>query len=170
MARPKRLPVAVSEDEFFIIIKQCRKETHKIAFLLAFGSGLRISEVLKLEPKDINMQEKKMFLREAKGGKDRIVPVPKGFKQKHLKLLPMKIGCRALEMAFRKYCDETGILKDKPGIHFHSLRHGFATKCIEGGMKVPLLQMLLGHSKIDTTMIYVHLNPKDALNAYEEVF
>jgi len=170
MTRPKKLPVAVSEEEFFTIIKQCRKDHHKIAFLLAFGSGLRISEVLKLEPRDINFQEKKMFIREAKGGKDRIVPMPKGFKQKHLKMFPLKIGCRALEMAFRKYCIETGILKYKPGIHFHSLRHGFATKCIEGGMKLPLLQMLLGHSKIDTTMIYVHLNPKDALDKYQEVF
>lgn len=52
----------------------------------------------------------------------------------------------------------------------HSLRHGFATRCLESGIPINQVQMLLGHSNVSTTSIYVKANPIDAIKNYEELF
>lgn len=166
----KKLPVSIDEDEFVKLIKNTKYEHWKIAFLLGFGAGMRISEVVKLQPGDINMKEKRMFIREAKGGKDRIVPLPKGFAPKHMKQIPMKCGARALQAAFTKTCKKAGLMENKPGLHFHSLRHGFANQCVSNGMPIHHLRTLLGHSNISTTNIYLEANPKHALKSYQDLF
>jgi len=117
--KAKKLPVAISEDEFIELIKHTKKEHHRLAFLLGFGSGLRISEIIKLSPERINVKEKNIFVFQGKGKKDRIVPLPKGFKDKHLSLLPFKIGARTLEMAFKRTATLSGLTKVKPNVHFH---------------------------------------------------
>jgi len=170
MRKPKKLPIAIHEDEFVKLIQNTKYEHWKIAFLLGFGAGMRISEVVKLEPRDINMQEKSMFIRQAKGSKDRIVPLPKGLMPKHMKYLPMKCGARALQSAFKKCAKKAGILETKPDLHFHSLRHGFANQCVSNGMPIHHLRTLMGHSNISTTNVYLELNPKNALASYEELF
>lgn len=111
-----------------------------------------------------------MTVRQGKGGKDRIVPLPKRFKQKHLSMLPLKMGTRTLEQTFKRHCEWAGLLETKPELHFHSLRHSFATHCMNSGMKIQLVQMLMGHANINTTMIYTHLSPNSALKEYEERF
>ncbi len=60
------------------------------------------------------------------------------------------------------------VLDYKPTIHFHSLRHGFATYCYECGMEIEQIQVLLGHSDIQTTMVYVKMNPVRILQAHTE--
>jgi len=62
------------------------------------------------------------------------------------------------------------LLEQKPDIHFHSLRHGFATRAIEQGIPIHHVRTLMGHSNISTTNIYLIANPKDALHSYEELF
>lgn len=168
--KPKKLPVAISETEFTSLIKSTSKEHHKIAFLLGYGAGMRISEILKLEPRDVNIKEERIMIRQGKGSKDRVVPLPKGFRERHLKLIPMKCGERALEKAFKKCCEKAGLLKIKPTLHFHSLRHGFATQSIRTGMKIHNLRTLMGHSNISTTNVYLESNPEDALKEYRELF
>ncbi len=166
----KKLPCAIHEDEFVKLIKNTKYDHWKIAFLLGFGAGMRISEVVKLQPGDINMDERRMFIRQAKGAKDRIVPLPKGFMPKHLKFIPFKIGARALQSAFHKTAEKAGLLETKPELHFHSLRHGFANQCVSNGMPIHHLRTLLGHSNISTTNVYLELNPKNALKSYEDCF
>lgn len=167
----KRLPVSIDEDEFLEVIGHTRKEHHKLAFLLGFASGLRVSEVCKLRPENINMKERTISIIQGKGGKDRTVPLPKrGFKEKHLGMLPFKCGARALEIAFRNACKAAGLLKTKPGLHFHSLRHGFASQCVRNGMDVNNIRILMGHTNIATTSVYFDLNPKHALEAYNDKF
>jgi len=166
----KKLPVAIDEDEFYELIKHTKREHHKLAFLLGYAAGLRVSEIIKLEPRDINQNERTIFIRQAKGGKDRIVPLPKGFKQKHLQLLPLKCGVRALEMAFRKTAEQTNLLKNKPSIHFHSLRHGFGSQLAKKGVPIHHIRTLMGHTNISTTNVYLELNPKEAIKSYEELF
>lgn len=168
--KPKKLPVAITEEEFTNLIKHTKKKHHKLAFLLGYGSGLRISEVLSLEPRDINLNEKKILVRQGKGSKDRTVPLPKGFKQEHLSLLPIKIGARGLQKAFKLICSKSGLLDIKPSIHFHSLRHGFATQCVSNGIPIHHIRTLMGHSNISTTNVYLEANPKEALKSYEELF
>lgn len=166
----KRLPTAIDEDEFLKLIKNTRKEKHKVAFLLGFGSGLRISEVIKLEQRDINMNEKKIFIRQGKGKRDRIVPVPKGFKQKHISLIPIGMTTRGLRKAFKTACNRAGLLEDKPTLHFHSLRHGFGSQMAKNGVPIHHIRTLMGHSNISTTNVYLELNPQDAIKSYEELF
>ena len=166
----KKLPVAIDEDEFYNLIRHTKKAHHKIAFLLGFGSGLRISEILKLEPRHINLKEKKILVEQGKGGKDRTVPLAKGFKEKHLKLLPLKVSARALQIAFKSAAKRSGLTETKPTIHFHSLRHGFASQAVKRGIPIHHIRTMLGHTNISTTNIYLELNPKEALKAYEELF
>ncbi len=166
----KKLPIAIDEKEFVKLIKNTKKDTYKIAFLLGFGAGLRISEVTKLESRDVNIHDKKIFIRQGKGGKDRIVPLPKGFKAKHLDMLPIKLGHRALQKAFKRTCSDAGLLKIKPTLHFHSLRHGFASQAVKKGIPIHHVRTLMGHSNISTTNVYLELNPTEALEKYEELF
>lgn len=218
-----KLPIAISEDEFVKLIKNTKYEHWKVAFLLGFGAGMRISEIvgiqkpiskcckadinivregkrhekvqvkycsrckIKLEKEDIirsetewqmkpldktmiDFQERRISIKGAKGDKDRVVPVPKGLAPKHLKFFPMKCGARALQSAFTKTAKKAGLLEKKSDLHFHSLRHGFATQCVNNGMPIHHLRTLMGHSNISTTNIYLELNPKDALKSYQDLF
>jgi len=166
----KKLPVAITQSEYFELIKYAVNDKQKLAFLLGFESGLRVSEVIKLEPRDVDIHEKKIFIRMAKGSKDRIVPLPKHFQSKYLKLLPLGLGARALQKAFKRSALKSGLLTQKPSAHFHSLRHGFATHFLEQGGNIQLLKVLMGHTNIATTDIYNQLNPKVALDKYQELF
>ena len=171
----KKLPVAISEEEFTQLIKATKRAKSKLAFLLGYGSGLRVSEIIKLLPTQINIKDKTIFIKDAKGGKDRVVPLPKGFKQEHLKLLPLKYknvksGSRSLQSAFKFYCRGAGLLKIKPTLHFHSLRHGFATQLVKQGVPIHHIRTLMGHSNISTTNVYLEANPKEALKSYEDLF
>jgi len=168
--KPKKLPVALSEIEFTELIRFTRKIHHKIAFLLGFGSGMRISEILKLEPRHIRFNEKNILIEQGKGSKDRTVPIPKGFKEKYLKYLPIKCGERALEISFKRACKKAGLLEIKPSLHFHSLRHGFATNCVSKNIPIHHIRTLMGHSNISTTNVYLEMNPKEALKSYEDLF
>ena len=166
----KILPTAISQDEFVELIKNTQNETYKVSFLLGFGSGLRISEIVSLNPNDIDTQEKKIFIRQGKGKKDRVVPLPKGFKLKHINLFPLSIGIRALQKAFKISCKKAGLLEIKPTLHFHSLRHGFGSQMAKKGVPIHHIRTLMGHSNISTTNVYLELNPTDALKSYEDLF
>jgi len=166
----KKLPVAITEEEFTRLLKKTKKPHHKVAYLLGFGAGLRISEIVNLESRHIDINERKIFVEQGKGSKDRVVPLPKGFKEKHLSLIPIKIGIRALQKAFKTHAKNAGLLNDKPSLHFHSLRHGFATNAISKNIPIHHVRTLMGHSNISTTNVYLEMNPKEALKSYEELF
>lgn len=166
----KKLPVAIDENEFYELIKATKSEHHKVAFLLGYGSGLRVSEVVKLEPRDIDFKERKILIRQAKGGKDRIVPLPEQLKSKHLVSIPLKCGVRSLQIAFKNALEGSGLIKTKPDAHFHSLRHGFATQCVKKGIPIHHIRTMMGHTNISTTNVYLEANPKEALKSYEELF
>lgn len=166
----KRLPVAVSEEEFSNLIKHTPKKHHRLSFLLGYGAGLRISEVLHLQPRHIDLKNKTILVEQGKGSKDRTVPLPKGFREEHCKLLPITCGERALEKAFKRSCKRAGLLEIKPSLHFHSLRHGFATNAVAKGIPIHHVRTLMGHSNISITNVYLEMNPKDALKSYEDYF
>jgi len=170
MRKPKKLPIALSKEEFAKLIEKTKYPHWKVAFVLGFGAGMRISEVVNLEPRDIDFDKKSIHIRQGKGSKDRIVPMPKGFMPKHMKHLPMKCGARALQSAFKKTCEAAGLFETKPELHFHSLRHGFASHLAGKGVPIHHLRTLLGHSNISTTNIYLEANPVNALKSYEEFF
>jgi integrase/recombinase XerD len=166
----KKLPVAISEDEFEKLIKATMKKHHKIAFLLGYGAGLRISEITSLDKRHIDIKEKRILVEQGKGSKDRTVPLPKGFREEHLALIPIKCSNRALEIAFKNACRKAKLLEVKPTLHFHSLRHGFASNAVSKGIPIHHVRTLMGHSNISTTNVYLEMNPKEALKSYEELF
>jgi len=164
----KKLPAYMDEEEFMQLFKLVKQPHHKLAFILGFHSGMRISEVVHLTKKDIDLKSKRIFIRDAKGGKDRVVPLPKGFPKSYLKYIPMKCGIRALQIAFKSYVKKSKLTKQD--LHFHSLRHSFAVRCMERGIPLNQIQMILGHESISTTSIYLKINPKDALESYEKLW
>jgi len=163
----KILPKSIKPEEFISLVKHTRKadKQAKIAFLLAFGTGLRLSEVLHLQQEDI--KDDRIFVRQGKYGKDRIVPLPKGWKSWMVEVLPIKKTGRSLQRNFMTAARKAGL---DSHYTFHSLRHGFATTCLEKGVPINQVQILLGHSNVSTTSIYIRANPKDALESYEELF
>lgn len=168
--KPKKLPIAISYEEFLELLKHTNKKHHKLAFLLGFESGLRISEITNLEQRDIDLKEKKIFIRQGKGSKDRIVGLPKHFREEYLSLIPIKCGQRALEKAFKLSAQKAEILDKKPSAHFHSLRHGFGSHLANKGVPIHHIRTLMGHSNISTTNVYLELNPTQALKSVEELF
>lgn len=167
---PKKLPVEVTEEEFTKLLEVTRQKKHRLAFLLAWGSGLRISEVINLKEEDFDFEEKQLRVNQGKGKKDRIVPIPKGFKEEHLEYIPFDFSVRNLQKMFKLYAEKSGITIKKPNVTFHSLRHGFASQCLRKGINLKSLQMMLGHSDISTTGVYLHLCPKEILNEYQDKF
>ena len=166
--KAKKLPAYFTEDEFNQLIKIVKKPHHRLAFILGFHSGLRISEVVNLNKEDLDFKSKRIFIRNAKGGKDRVVPMPKGFPEKYKKEIPMKCGVRALQISLKNYVRKSKL--EKSDLHFHSLRHGFAVRSMDRGIPLNQLQVVLGHEDISTTGVYTKINPKDALASYEEMW
>ena len=165
--KPKRLPKSVRPEEFKLLIKVTPKKNKEaiVGFLLAYGSGLRLSEVTNLKKE--NLRQNSIEIIQGKGGVDRIVPLPKGWKQWMSEILPIKKSGRSLERNFKTTSKKA---KLNPLYTFHSLRHGFATRLHESGTPLNQVQVLLGHSNISTTSIYVKANPLDAIKSYEDLF
>jgi len=167
--KPKKLPKAVRPEEWDKLVKEVNKKRDKVAlvaFLLAYGSGMRISEVLKCK-KEHFQSDGMIAIDEAKYGVQRKVPVPKGWREILFKYLPIKVGERTLQRKFKKYATLAGL---NPLYTFHSLRHGFATRLLESGAPISYVQLALGHSDISTTGIYTTASPKDLLKYYKEKF
>jgi integrase len=160
-------------EDFEKIFKAEKKRQFKLCYLLGFFSGLRISEIIGLKNKDkswkikpitaeqIDLKAHSIKIIGGKGLKDRVSVVPKQLTEEHLKLLPLKISRRTLQDHFSKLAFKT--LGKK--MSFHTLRHGFGNyQANEKNLPLPMLQQLMGHSRIDTTGIYTKANPIQAIN------
>ncbi|MBU1132478.1 tyrosine-type recombinase/integrase [Patescibacteria group bacterium] len=166
--KPKRLPVIFSREEIAVILASIRNNKHRMLIALAYGSGLRVSEIVKLKIKDIDCVHLQIAIRQSKGGKDRISVIPEKLKDDLIKmigcrdfdefLLESERGGRLTERTAQKIF-ENALKKAKVGksATFHSLRHSFATHLLENGVDVRYVQELLGHQNIRTTQIYTHL-------------
>lgn len=163
-----KLPRSLSEEEFTLLIKNTKKLKHRISFLIAYESGLRVSEVCNLTESDFELKGGRILIRQAKGKKDRITALGKSFKPKFLKYIPINLTPRSLQRSFKTALRLAGI--EREGLTFHSLRHSFAVRLLERGMALNELQMLLGHSNLSTTSIYVRARPENCLKSYEKYF
>lgn len=166
----KPLPIEINQKEICAIIHETQKMHHKIAFVLAWGSGLRISEVVNLKPEDFDWDEMSLRINMGKNSKDRVVSIPKGFKKEHMKYIPIPCKQRSLQKAFIMYANKAGVMDKKPKAHFHSLRHGHATHSLRCGMSLIDIQGNLGHEDVSTTSVYTHLAPQERLVNYQNNF
>ena len=162
-----KIPKAVRPEEFKLLIQKIPTKDliARISFLLAYGSGLRVSEVLRCKKE--NITDNTIFISESKYGVERIVPKPKGWKNYFLLDIPIRTTARTLQRKFKSY-SKAAKLPDH--YTFHSLRHGFATRLLESGVPINQVQVLLGHSNLSTTSVYTKANPHDAIKSYEDLF
>jgi integrase len=159
-----KLPETITEEDLMKVLKITKQVHHRTAFVMGFYECMRISEIVNLEAKDIRRDVKLLYLKQAKGHKDRNIPIAPEV-QKYLKHIPMKCGIRALQIAWNQKTKEA--LGNS--LNFHILRHSGITHYLVkkkwDGLQV---QRLAGHSKIATTQIYTHINPTDLVEAMWE--
>jgi site-specific recombinase XerD len=175
----KKLPKIITIEEYRKLLHEnaTRKKPHwheyGLAMALGFEAGLRISEIVgwkdrvpALTKDKLDFAGNHIRIESGKGQKDRIVPLPKSIKPKHTSLLPLKLSRRSLQ----HYVTRLG--KDVLGkeISFHTLRHGFGSHLAGANRPLHEIQMLMGHSRLDTTGVYLHANPKKALEGARELF
>lgn len=165
------LPKSMRDEEFTKLIKLLPKSKQmkesKVAFLIAYESGLRISEIKHLRKEHIDIKSKRIIVERGKFSKDRVVPLPKTWKGWMIDFIPIKKSVRSLERNFKSASQKAGL---NPKFVFHSLRHSFATNCLQRGMPINQVQLFMGHSSIGTTSVYLRANPEEALAKYEEIF
>jgi len=180
----KRLPKILTHDEFETLFTAADKSKnipknklrqYRLAMLLAAEGGLRISEIVGYKRKDgtiippltkDKIEVASMRLEGAKGKKDRIVPRPKRMNEAAVNMLPLKIQRRALQSFVTTLGKK--ILDKK--ISFHTLRHCFASHLVNMGRPLHEVQMLMGHADISTTGIYLHADPRKAIEGARGVF
>ena len=183
----------ITLDEFRKILKAEKKREYKLAYILAFGSGLRLSEIvgfttrpskkkdkktgeIKIIPsreippltKDkVDLQTHQIRVEGAKGNKDRITVTSPFLNENVLKMLPLKLKRRTVQWRIKKLGKEV-LNKD---IHFHTLRHGFGNYMVnDKNVPMPMVQQMMGHSRLDTTGIYTKSNQKQAIDTAWDVW
>lgn len=168
--RRKRLPVVLTKEEIGDLLNTITNHKHKLMLALAYGAGLRVSEVVKLKVGDLDFGAGVIHIKAAKGNVDRITLLPekirnelRGFMAfKQIKELVFEserggmLSTRTLQKVFENGLQKAGIRKPAT---FHSLRHSFASHILENGVNLRFIQELLGHANIRTTQIYTHVKP-----------
>jgi site-specific recombinase XerD len=169
LPRTRRIPQLFTKEEVAKILDSAESLTHKALLMLAYGSGLRLSEVTGLKPSDIESDQMRILVRHGKGDRDRYAMLP----QKTLEVLreywleqrpkewlfeAPKCGgqykIRTVQDAFHAARKRSGVKKYGT---FHTLRHCFATHLYEDSQNLLALKKLLGHVRIDTTAWYTQL-------------
>lgn len=167
----KRLPDILTTTQVSRLINNTKQLRYQVFFLALYSMGLRLSEGLNLTVYDIDSDSMQVHLRNAKGGKDRMAPLPKPVlialraywkTHRHAHLLfpgkgktshtPMDKG--SVQKALKKVLVDCHIKKN---ISPHNLRHCFATHLLEQGLDLRSLQHLLGHASLNTTAKYTQL-------------
>jgi len=156
----RKIPVTITAQEFEKIAKAEKNKKKKLAYALGFYQGMRISEIVKLKKTDIDYQRRLINIKEAKGKKDRTIPIaPECLRG--LKHLPINFSVRTLQRNF-KHLSLKVLNKD---LHFHTLRHSGATYYLSvKKWNLRQVQFFLGHSDVSTTQIYTHVNPTEMIN------
>lgn len=171
--RRKKLPVVLTVNEVEKVISTIDNSKHRLMISLAYGTGLRVSELVNLKIRDLRFSNFTICIRNAKGNKDRITLMPENLfdtlhdftfcKEESNFVFESerggKLTTRTLQKIFSRAVKKAKI-KVKPS--FHSLRHSFATHLLESGTDIRYIQVLLGHSDIKTTQIYTKVS-KQAL-------
>lgn len=170
--RSQKLPVLLTRREIEQILGNISNPKHRLMIALAYGAGLRVSEIVNLKIGDLDLMENTVHIKAAKGNKDRLTVFPEkltpdfrqlfGARKQTVFLFASerggKLTTRTAQKIFSTALHKAGIEKQAT---FHSLRHSFATHLLENGVDIRYVQELLGHKNIRTTQIYTHLtNPK----------
>jgi integrase/recombinase XerD len=160
----KKLPKVIDSDLIISKLNNIENIKHKAILTLTFSVGLRVSEIVNLKIMDIDSNRMLIHVKNAKGRKDRIVPLSqtvlellrtyyKEYKPKYYLFngqKSIKYSIKSCQNIYKKYIDQ------KTSIH--CLRHSSATTLLEGGTDIRIIQKILGHSNVKTTEIYTHVS------------
>lgn len=170
--KQQRLPKVLAQQEVLRILSMVNNIKHKAILSTIYGCGLRISECTALRIEDIDSLNKRVWLRNAKGRKDRITLLPDSlldllrtyyrlYKPKEWLFEGPKFkqySVSSIRKVFNKAKSAARITKPAT---VHTLRHSFATHLLENGTNLRYIQRLLGHSSSKTTEIYTHVCQTD---------
>ena len=173
IAKANTLPVVLSQQEVICLLKAPPLLKHRVLFAVIYDCGLRISEVINLKINDIDFDRKQVHIRQSKFKKDRYVPISdialRGI-SRYLdtsnpkewlfngKIRGAQISREGIRHALRSTLSKTDIRKE---VCVHTLRHSYATHLIEMGLNIITLKEQMGHSRIETTMMYLHIAQSD---------
>jgi site-specific recombinase XerD len=177
-----KLPVVLSRQEIWSMLQTAQLLRHKLLVGLLYGCGLRCMEVRNIELPHLDFNRRLLHIVQSKGNKDRYVPLSehliRGIQKYVASERPVKYlfegkgnpegkdfdgrySQRGVQWAVKRIAQDAGIIKE---VNVHMLRHSYATHLLEDGVNIITVQKLLGHSNIETTMIYLHIcTPPDKL-------
>jgi site-specific recombinase XerD len=169
---PSKLPVVLSAAEVAQFFRAVGVLKHRAVLMTCYGAGLRISEAVSLKPRDIDSQRMLIRVEQGKGAKDRYVPLSprlldvlrEYFRRRRPQgpwLFPAikpgrHISAGTIQQVCREAAQMAGIAKR---VTAHTLRHSFATHLLDNGEDIRVIQVLLGHRRIDTTARYTAVTP-----------
>ena len=169
----RKLPTVLSQEEIWKIINATQHLKHRLILMATYSAGLRAMEVATLKPEHIDSKNMLIKVAQAKGGKERYTVLscrlleelrryyktcqpgpylfPSSFKNREHQPLTYP----SIRSIYEKARKKAGI---KKGSGIHTLRHSFATHLLEAGYDLRRIQVLLGHTRLSTTMIYLHVS------------
>tara|TARA_B110000879_G_C11151540_1_gene504867 strand:- start:1241 stop:2083 length:843 start_codon:yes stop_codon:yes gene_type:complete len=171
--RQNDLPVVLNKQEIRALLKAPKYLRHRLILAMLYGCGLRSYELCKLLQSDVDFERKTVFIRKQKGKTDRYLPLSahliRGLKSyleiaKPIKYLfnsqqtkqgvPQGITTRTIFWIIKESRSKMATQKQFTA---HTLRHSYATHLLEDGLNILSLKELLGHARIETTMVYLHV-------------
>lgn len=170
---PKKLPVVLSQSEVKRLIAAPKLLKHRMLIALSYDCGLRRGELLNVKVVDIDFDRKMLHIRQGKGRKDRYVPIGdltlRGvrkyletenptqflFYRRTAQGEVTRYSTSAVQFVLSQAKKHAGLEKN---ITSHTLRHSYATHLLEMGLDIVSLKDALGHSAIETTMMYLHIS------------
>lgn len=163
----KKIPIVLTKQEVQNLLNSTQTLKSKLLLQLLYSSGLRVSEIVNLKPVDLDFSENTGWVREGKGGKDRMFIFSEKLSKKLQKFINKNqnwqylfsqtkpLTTRNIQKIVQLTTQKAGIDKE---VHPHTLRHSFATHLLDAGVDIRKIQFLLGHASIATTQIYTHIS------------
>jgi integrase/recombinase XerD len=167
--KAKTLPKVLTKDEIRLLFQNTHHGRNRLMLQFMYGSGCRVSEVVKMKIEDINFKERTAAIRGGKGNKDRMIILSKEWVSDVKRYLDKKriksefvfskkngknLSTDTLQRITRQAAAKAGINKH---VTCHSLRHSYATHLLEAGTNIRYIQSLLGHSSLNTTQVYTNV-------------
>jgi integrase/recombinase XerD len=174
--REKKLPNVLSKEEVKKILSVSGNLKHRCILSLIYACGLRRSELINLQPQDLDSQRGLLIVRQSKNKRDRVVPIPvsliEQLRDYYKSFRPVKwlfegmvpaerYSEQSLQSLFKHAVQKAGIKKPAT---LHWLRHSYATHLLEKGTDIRYIQVLLGHKSSKTTEIYTHVSTRNIQN------
>ena len=167
--KAKPLPKYLTTEEVKRLLEECHNLKHLCILKILYGCGLRVSEVVALKIADMDSSGMRLLVRNAKGKKNRVLPLPKSllndlsdyymaFKPKDYLFEGQNGGpysIKSIQQLTKKYARKAAINKE---VTPHKLRHSYATHQLEKGINIRYLQELLGHHSMKSTEVYIPIS------------